>query len=139
MAKDTDDTVGSGFKVQDKRRFDADGSEINADGSGKEKQGDDFIMKEPQEQRASSAAAEPEINFTSFIMSLATQVMMQLGEMPPIEGQPAIPKNLTYAKQTIDVLSLLREKTKGNLDEFEDKIFEDILHTLRMSYIKARA
>jgi hypothetical protein len=139
MAKDTDDTVGSSFKVQDKRRFDADGLEINADGPGKEKQGDDFIMKEPPHQSASSATAEPDINFATVIMSLATQVMMQLGEMPPIEGQPAIPKNLTYAKQTIDVLSLLREKTKGNLDEFEDKIFEDILHTLRMSYIKARA
>jgi len=146
MAKDTDDTVGSSFKVQDKRRFDADGTELNAEGSasnaegsGQQKQGEDFIMKEPPHQSASSATAEPDINFASFIMSLATQVMMQLGEMPPIEGQPAIPKNLTYAKQTIDVLSLLREKTKGNLDEFEDKMFEDILHTLRMSYIKARA
>jgi hypothetical protein len=119
------------FKVQDNRRFEADGSD-------KETKGEDFIIKDSSNTQKESVV-DPEINFSSFIMSLATQAMMQLGEMPAMEGQPAIPKNIIHAKQTIDVLSMIREKTKGNLDEFENQMFEDILHTLRMSFVKARA
>lgn len=76
-----------------------------------------------------------EIQFGSFIMSLATQGMMQLGEMPAPDGLQ-VPVDLNHAKQTIDVLTILREKTKGNLDSFEENLFQEVLHNLRMAYIK---
>ena len=119
------------FKVEDKRRFESDGAdkEVSA--------GHGFVLKDQTSEKEEEAS--PEINLVSFIMSLATQAMMQLGEMPPIEGQPVVEKNIGYAQQTIEVLSMLQKKTQGNLDEFEVQIFEDILHSLRMSYIKAKA
>lgn len=86
-----------------------------------------FIVKD--------ANTQPEIDFSSFIMSLATQGMMQMGEVPAPEGM-SIPTDLNAAKQTIDILSMLRIKTKGNLDTFEDQLFEEILHNIRMSYVK---
>lgn len=77
----------------------------------------------------------PEINFSSFIISLATQAMMQLGEAPAPDGMD-VPVDVVMAKQTIDIISLLREKTRNNLDEFEEKLFEEILHNLRITYIR---
>lgn len=79
--------------------------------------------------------ADPEINFSSFIISLATQAMMQLGETPAPDGV-SIPVDTPMAKQTIDIISMLREKSKNNLDEFEEQLFEEVLHTLRMLYVK---
>lgn len=76
-----------------------------------------------------------DINFSSFLISLATQAMMQLGEAPAPDGL-AVPVDVNMAKQTIDIISLLREKTLNNLDAFEEQLFEEILHNLRMTYIR---
>ncbi len=76
-----------------------------------------------------------EINFSSFLISLATQAMMQLGEAPSPDGM-SVPVDVAMAKQTIDIISLLREKTRNNLDQFEEQLFEEILHNLRMTYIR---
>jgi hypothetical protein len=48
-----------------------------------------------------------------------------------------IEKNLSNAKQTIDLLGMLREKTKGNLTPDEEKLFENLLYDLRMRYVRA--
>lgn len=80
----------------------------------------------------------PEINFSSFLISLATQAMMQLGEAPAPDGM-SVPVDVTMAKQTIDIISMLREKTKNNLDSFEEQLFEEILHNLRMTYLRHTA
>ncbi len=80
-------------------------------------------------------SAHAEINFSSFIISLATQAMMQLGEAPAPEGME-MAVDVSMAKQTIDIISLLREKTRNNLDQFEEQLFEEILHNLRMTYIR---
>ncbi len=77
----------------------------------------------------------PEITFSSFLISLSSSAFIHLGDMPdPTTGQTA--KNLPLAKQTIDLLGLLREKTRGNLQEDEERLFDHLLYDLRMRYVK---
>jgi len=78
----------------------------------------------------------PEIDFTSFIFSLSTSALIQLGEIQdPFTKELA--KNLPLAKQTIDLIGMLEEKTRGNLTPQEEKVVETILYDLRMRYVKA--
>jgi len=94
-------------------------------------------------QSASGAAGEapeekgpghvPPLNFSSFILSLSSSVLINLGviENPvtnKMEREPEI------AKQTIELIELLREKTKGNLTEEESRLLDDILRELRLQY-----
>ena len=90
--------------------------------------------------RASSQEAPgemplPEITFASFLISLSSSAFIHLGDMPdPVTGE--VKKDLALAKQTIDLLGLLREKTRGNLQEDEEKLFDHLLYDLRMRFIK---
>ncbi len=77
----------------------------------------------------------PEIDFNSFIFSLSTSVLIQLGEIEDPFTQKLV-KNLPLAKQTIDLIGMLKEKTKGNLSPEEDKVIEHVLYDLRMRYVK---
>jgi hypothetical protein len=77
----------------------------------------------------------PEITFASFIFSLSSSAFASLGAIPdPNTGKQE--KNLPMAKQTIDLLGLLREKTRNNLTPEEEGLFDNMLYDLRMSYIK---
>lgn len=76
----------------------------------------------------------PEIDFAGFVLSLSTSVVMYFGEMEdPVTGEKQ--QNLPAAKQTIDILGMLKEKTKGNLTAEEDRFLEAILYDLRMRYV----
>ena len=80
--------------------------------------------------------APPPITFTTFLISLSTSALVQLGEIPdPFTKEKG--KNLAAAQQTIDLLGLLEQKTEGNLDEDEKKTLEAVLYDLRMRYLKA--
>ncbi|MDY0187994.1 MAG: DUF1844 domain-containing protein [Syntrophus sp. (in: bacteria)] len=77
----------------------------------------------------------PEITFLNFILSLSTTVLFHFGDFPdPVTRE--IQKNLPAAKQTIDILSLLKDKTKGNLDDHEKSLLDEILFELKMRYVK---
>jgi len=77
----------------------------------------------------------PEINFATFIFSLNSAVLVHLGLVEePLTGKKE--KNLPLAKQTIDILGMLEEKTGGNLSGDEEKLLTNILHDLRMMYVK---
>ncbi len=100
--------------------------------------------KEAYEAESGKAAADagsnaegplPEITFASFIMSLGTSVFFHFGDLPHPETGVAT-KNLPLAKQTIDLLGLLREKTRNNLTPEEENIFDHLLYDLRMRYVK---
>ena len=79
---------------------------------------------------------QTEVTFSAFIMGLATQVLVCLGEIPdPMTNEKS--KNVVVARQTIDVLALLQEKTKGNLTSDEEKLFGDMLGSLRLAYVEA--
>jgi len=77
----------------------------------------------------------PEINFSTFIVSLSTEVLFHLGELAhPISGETK--KDLPLAKHVIDTLAMLKEKTQGNLTDNEQKLLEGMLYDLRMAYIR---
>ena len=79
----------------------------------------------------------PPVDFTSFILSLAASAQIHLGLIPdPHLGKQE--KNLDLAKQTIDLLGLLQEKTKGNLNEEELKVLEEIVSYLRVQFVEAK-
>lgn len=76
----------------------------------------------------------PEIDFGTFIMSLATSALMQLGEGEPEGTAP----DFALAKQTIDIIGMLREKTRGNLTADEAQALDSVLYDLRLRFLEAR-
>ena len=77
----------------------------------------------------------PEINFSSFVLSLSTSALVHLGEVPdPVTQKPD--RHLPLAKQTIDLLAMLKEKTQGNLTADEEKLMDHLLADLRWRYIR---
>ncbi len=77
----------------------------------------------------------PPVNFSMFILSLNTSALVHLGEIPDPHTQQK-KKDLALARQTIDILDMLREKTRGNLTKEEEKLLENILYELRLLYLK---
>jgi hypothetical protein len=82
-----------------------------------------------------SAEALPHIDFTTFVLSLSHSALVHLGDAPnPSDGQ--FEPNVLMARQTIDLLGLLEQKTKGNLSGEEERILAQTLYDLRMRYIE---
>jgi hypothetical protein len=80
------------------------------------------------------SAKDLEMTFERFIASLYMSAMLQLGLMQEQGGQPRI--DLIGARQTIDTLSLIQEKTKGNLTSAEQAFLQNCLYELRMAYVE---
>jgi hypothetical protein len=84
---------------------------------------------------AGPEAPLPEINFATFVVSLNASALLHLGAIEdPSTGQTS--KNLPMAKQTIDILCMLEEKTAGNLTAEETNLLKNILYDLRIIYVK---
>jgi hypothetical protein len=97
----------------------------------------------------------PEIDFATFVLSLASNALVHLGELPePDGGADASAEaegegsgsggggggsevNLPLARQTIEILAMLEVKTKGNLDEAEANLLKSVLYDLRMKFVDA--
>lgn len=78
-----------------------------------------------------------EFGFSTFILSLSTSALVHLGELPdPISNKKEV--NLQLAKQTISIIEMLREKTKGNLTDEEEKLLDNVLYDVRLKYVQAR-
>ena len=95
---------------------------------------DQGAPEQEQEPQAQSAPL-PNIDFSTFILSLSTSVLVHLGEAAHPDG--AKHKDLALAKQTIDILGLLKEKTGGNLTDEEQELIDNLLYDLRLRYISA--
>ncbi len=79
-----------------------------------------------------------EFGFSTFILSLSTSALVNLGELPdPITNKKET--NLQLAKQTITIIEMLKEKTKGNLTREEENLIEDVLCDVRLKYIRSSA
>ncbi len=92
-----------------------------------------FRMSDPDDKNGL-----PEMSFATLVLSLSTSALIHLGVPPePDEHAPAEP-NLPLARQTIDILEILHAKTRGNLDESEARLLEQVLHDLRMRFVAAR-
>lgn len=137
---DENKTDESRDKTEEKAAME--GAEASADREGSAADPDEATdaERESAEERADEEAAEgdkaPPIDFTTFIFSLSTQAMVHMGEMT-LPGMPEASVNLIAAKQTIDIVSLLEEKTKGNLTESEARLLSNLLYDLRMRYLHA--
>ena len=83
-------------------------------------------------------STESGISFAQFIISLGTTAAVHFGDLPdPVSGERGDP-NLIAAAQMIDLLSLLQDKTRGNLDPAESKLLDDLLFDLRMRFVQAQ-
>ena len=92
-------------------------------------------MAEKQDRQAEFAM--PQINFTTFILSLNSSALVHLGiQTDPLSGGSS--ESLPVAKQTIDILAMLEEKTKGNLADDERRLLTHVLYELRMLYVKQK-
>ena len=81
--------------------------------------------------------ALPGIDFATFVMSLSQSAVLHLGEIPHPETSK-VEKNLLLARQTIDLLGLLEEKTKGNLTGEEERLLTQVLFDLRMRFLEVQ-
>jgi hypothetical protein len=125
-----DEEQEKGFVIKDKRfsakKEEKEESKIKEEGKFEETSRDDTSAQE----------SLPEIDFTHFILSLSSSALIQLGEIQDPFTQK-LAKNLPLAKQTIDLIGMLKEKTKGNLTPEEEKVIDYVLYDLRMRYVKA--
>jgi len=135
-----EDTMGSdkekeeqekSFTVRDKRFSATKEAEVDSK-IKEEKKGTESQGADSSEQQVEL----PEINFVNFLFSISTSALIQMGEIEDPISQQTV-KNLPLAKQTIDLIGMLKEKTKGNLTPDETKLIENILFDLRMRYVKA--
>jgi hypothetical protein len=85
----------------------------------------------------SGDAGMPKIDFSTFVISLGTSALYHMGIVNDPEQGEAQQKNLALARQTIDTLEMLAEKTRGNLGKQEAKLMESLLFELRMRFVEA--
>lgn len=145
-----------GFKVQDRRRFSAEGEAKTGDEAPPASSEALEIKSKPgapgpeSASRPQAAPSQPaasrhpsqaplEVTFAAFLWSLSEQALAALGEIPdPASGQVA--HDLILAQQMIDIIIMLRDKTRGNLDSHERALLEEILSSLQIKYVElARA
>ena len=80
---------------------------------------------------------DPQLSFTAFVLSLASTAAIHFGDLPdPISGERAEP-NLEGAAQMIEILSLMEQKTRGNLTAEEREVLGQVLYELRMRFVEA--
>jgi len=90
-------------------------------------------MAEPQ----TPPVALGPVDFSTHILSLASSALIALGKMPAPDGVQQ-PLDLETAKHLIDVLAMLETKTKGNLEEAEQKLLASLVYDLRVAYVDAQ-
>lgn len=108
------------FKVVDKRAS-------SGASDAPQKQGEKFTMSEP---------TNPQVDFSTLVLSLATGTLINLG-LAPDPGTKKVQKNLEMAKHNIDILELLRDKTRGNLSAEENTLMENIMTEVRLRFVEA--
>jgi hypothetical protein len=101
------------------------------------KQGPGFTMNDSEERSENGGGAA--IDFSTFVLSLGTSALYQLGKIgdPESGAEGPVEPNLPVARQTIDTLEMLTEKTRGNLTDAESKLLESILYELHMRFVEA--
>ncbi|HEY8458927.1 MAG TPA: DUF1844 domain-containing protein [Blastocatellia bacterium] len=148
------------FKVTDRRLFNADGTlredalieEAPAAQTPEPKPDSSQGAGAAQSRRPFAAAAAPELQpqppepedaepertmFNEFLMGIASSAFIYLGLVEhPATGRRQV--DMTAAKESIDMLVMLREKTRGNLTRGEEKFFDDLLSDLKMQYVSMR-
>jgi len=121
------DTEGEGFVIKDRRSSQLSEDDIKAQ--------DQAPPAEPGKTKSEIPRTDPfEIDFSTFVLSLTSSAFYHLGDMAdPITGKKEA--NLPAVKQTIDMLMMLKHKTRGNLSQDEAKLLEQLIYELQMKYV----
>lgn len=156
MAEKEKGTSEQEFQIKDRRRFTEDGERRpspegpSSAGAAHGASGGSSTDRSPQtagpgegtrkdkdqESRSTPPRDLPEVNFSTFIFSLSSSTLIHLGLVPdPATGKHTV--DLPLAKQTIDILNMLKEKTRGNLTHDESKLMENLVYDLKMRYVEA--
>ena len=135
-----EEKTDKGFVIKDKRIFDESGDTRKEELKKEEPETRAKTDEGPSEKDSRGRDQEeyfPEVTFSSFVFSLSTTVMYHFGDFPdPVTKKTE--KNLAAAKQTIDMLNMLKNKTMGNLDDNEKDLLDGILYELMMRYVKEK-
>ncbi len=126
----------SEFKVVDKRRFSSDGESLTGNISEAAKVSEPVQVKAKTENsgKQNSNKEQEGLNFSSFVLGIYTHTLIFLGDIPHPETNE-VSMNLDAAKQNIDILTILEEKTKGNLTSEEAHLMKEVLDMLRLQFI----
>lgn len=134
-----------GFVFKDRRKISLDESEREHRGErtdapdsagGRQEQ-----AKQQFDEAAKSSAEKqgrvslPEVSFSTFIFSLSSSALVHLGEIPEPDSK-SVNLDLAMAKQIIDTLGMLQDKTKGNLEPEEEKLLKTVLYDLRLRFVQ---
>jgi uncharacterized protein DUF1844 len=134
------DSKQGGFTVTDRRSFASKEpvKEDDAPAQADDAAGADgaAFPSADDDHGAQDGSALPAVDFHTFVLSLGSSALLHLGELEHPEGGPA-EKDLPMAKHTIDILSMLEEKTRGNLTSAEEKLMQSLLYDLRLRYVNA--
>ncbi|TMB47089.1 MAG: DUF1844 domain-containing protein [Deltaproteobacteria bacterium] len=131
MADDKEERRG--FQVRDRRRF-------SESGEARPDVAEETPEPPPRPAAAESAApgaapADEPVTFSTFVLGLSTQALLHLGEIPnPMTH--ALERDLGAAKHVIDILGILQEKTRSNLEPGEESLLDSVLYDLRMRYVE---
>ena len=137
-----------GFVVSDKRLFTPSGERLTdtrppepaePETPSSSKQAAPAATAPPQTPPMEAGTPQdlPPVDFASFVMMLTNNVMVFLGQVPnPLTQQPQV--DLAQAQHTIDIIMMLREKTRGNLTPEEERFLQELLPQLQMAYVQAK-
>ena len=136
MSKEQEEQEEQSFRVTDKRGF-------REDSEARAPETSDKTQEKPANEATSSTGDKPSdqelpprppIDFPSYILSYYTQGLVLLGEVPnPYTNKKE--EDVEAARHTIDILSMLEQKTKGNLTKEEEQLLEGVLYELRMKFM----
>jgi hypothetical protein len=125
-----------GFRVTDKRGFNESGEARPPEAAEKPREtpGSEQIPEADAKSAGGEPPPGPTIDFPSYILSYYTQGLVLLGEVPnPYTNKKE--EDVEAARHTIDILSMIEEKTKGNLSKDEQQLLESVLYELRMKFM----
>jgi len=118
------------FQVKDRRRF-------SETGEARGEAADEAAGQSapPPPPAAEEPRGDEPVSFSTFVLGLSTQALLHLGEIPdPISNTTQ--RDLGAAKHVIDILAILREKTRSNLEPDEEALLDSMLYDLRMRYVE---
>jgi len=142
-----EDQKDQGFVFKDSRKISLDDAqtepeaatakeaETRSDGASEESRTPVEDTPPQNDDSGTDSMPLPEVNFSTFIFSLSSSALVHLGEIPePVSRR--MHQDLGLAKQIIDTLGMIEEKTRSNLDADEDRLIKGVLYDLRMRFVQ---
>jgi len=124
-----------GFRVTDRRRFSDEGDARTVDTTPPEDGASEPDAQEALSAGGPEAPGEEPVSFSTFVLGLSTQALFHLGEIAdPSTGRPHA--DLPAAKHVIDILGILKTKTRNNLEQAEERLLDAVLYDLRLKYVE---